>query len=103
MLSEKPVANDIVEAERLIKAYRAGREAGGTATWGVAENFRYLETFKLAREKVEGLGRVLGFRVKVFTLVKAGGKYFGVFSPSSTFLLGESTCTSRKGVCQPLK
>jgi len=48
----------------------------GGATWGVAENFRFLESFEYARQEVRKLGRVLGFRVKSFGNVGAGDKYF---------------------------
>lgn len=50
----------------------------GNATWGVAENFRFLESFEFARKELGNLGRVLGFRVKVFGNVKPGDKYFGM-------------------------
>jgi predicted dehydrogenase len=76
VLSEKPVAKDIERAERLIAYSKSGKVKGG-ATWGVAENFRFLESFEYGREQVEKLGRILGFRVKMFTNVKKGGKYFG--------------------------
>jgi len=49
----------------------------GNATWGVAENFRFLESFEFARQEIGKLGRVLGFRVKMFGNVKVGDKYFG--------------------------
>lgn len=76
VLSEKPVAENLARAEKLIKYYEANQKKN-KATWSVAENFRFLATYKLAREEVQRLGRVLGFRVKVFGNVKAGGKYFG--------------------------
>ena len=76
VLSEKPIAGDIKTAERLIRFYRGGKAKGG-ATWGVAENFRFLESFEFGAKEVQRLGRVLGFGVKVFGNVKRGGKYFG--------------------------
>lgn len=48
----------------------------GGATWAVAENFRFLDSFEYARQEVQKLGKVLGFRIKMFGNVKPGGKYF---------------------------
>ncbi|KFZ09203.1 hypothetical protein V502_08867 [Pseudogymnoascus sp. VKM F-4520 (FW-2644)] len=76
VLSEKPIANDIEAAEKLIHFYTALKEKGSKATWGVAENFRFLEPLKFARQQIEKLGGVVGFRIKVFQHVKAGTKYF---------------------------
>ena len=76
VLSEKPIAGDIQRAEHLIKYYKSDKVKGG-ATWGVAENFRFLDSFEYGRQEVQRLGRVLGFRVKVFGNVKKGEKYFG--------------------------
>jgi predicted dehydrogenase len=75
VLSEKPIAGDLKRAEHLIKYYKSDKVKGG-ATWGVAENFRFLESFEYGRQEVQRLGRVLGFRVKVFGNVKKGEKYF---------------------------
>lgn len=75
MLSEKPVAENVARAEQLIEY--CARNAKEGATWSVAENFRFLNTFGFAKGEVGRLGRVLGFRVKVFANVKPGTKYFG--------------------------
>ncbi|KAG9235059.1 hypothetical protein BJ875DRAFT_375051 [Amylocarpus encephaloides] len=75
VLSEKPIAKDIASAQRLIEYYESDKVKGG-ATWAVAENFRFLESFEFGRQEVAKLGRVLGFRVKMFGNVKPGGKYF---------------------------
>ncbi|KAJ5041157.1 uncharacterized protein L3040_005708 [Drepanopeziza brunnea f. sp. 'multigermtubi'] len=75
VLSEKPIAGDIKRAEELIQFYKGERVKHG-ATWAVAENFRFLDSFKFGREQVEKLGKVLGFRVKQAGKVKMGGKYF---------------------------
>lgn len=45
------------------------------ATWGVAENFRFLDSFEYGAKEVQKLGRILGFRVKMFANIKLGGKY----------------------------
>jgi len=42
----------------------------------VAENFRYLDSFVYAAEQVKKLGRVLGFRIRMTAMVKAGSKYY---------------------------
>jgi len=42
----------------------------------VAENFRYLATFRYGREQVKDLGRVLGLRVCMSQMVKPGGKWY---------------------------
>jgi len=77
VLSEKPIAKDLASAQHLIKYSKSDKVTGG-ATWAVAENFRYLQSFEYARHEIQRLGRILGFRVQMFGNVKAGGKYFGV-------------------------
>lgn len=48
------------------------------ATWAVAECFRFLDSFLYARQEIEKLGKILGFRVKSFGNVKVDDlKYFG--------------------------
>ncbi|CEJ56352.1 Putative Oxidoreductase family, NAD-binding Rossmann fold protein [Penicillium brasilianum] len=76
VLSEKPVAENVAEAEALIKWYREEIEPQKKATWSVAENFRYLNSFTYAREKVQGLGKIIGFRVKVYGNIQQDGKFF---------------------------
>lgn len=78
VLSEKPIAGDVKRAEKLIQYYKSDKVKNG-ATWGVAENFRFLDSFIYARQEVEKLGKVLGFRTKQAGNVKQGGKYFGMF------------------------
>ncbi|ESZ98482.1 hypothetical protein SBOR_1144 [Sclerotinia borealis F-4128] len=75
VLSEKPIAGDLERAQRLLQYYKSDN-VKGRATWSVAENFRFLDSFIHARKEVEKLGRVLGFRIKVFLNVKPGDKYF---------------------------
>jgi predicted dehydrogenase len=76
VLSEKPIAQDTKRAERLIKFYHEHVDKS-KVTWGVAENFRFLDSFEYARQEVAKMGRVLGFMVKVFGNVKTGSKYYG--------------------------
>ncbi len=76
VLSEKPVAENVSEAVDLIKWYHSNIDTK-TVTWSVAENFRYLNSFDYARNRVQNLGRVLGFRVKVYASVQPGSRYYG--------------------------
>ncbi|KAF3387258.1 Uncharacterized protein F1880_000975 [Penicillium rolfsii] len=76
VLSEKPVAENVAEAEELIKWYREEIEPQKKATWSVAENFRYLDSFRQAREKVQGLGKIIGFRVQVYGNIQQDAKFF---------------------------
>ena len=73
VLSEKPIAENVKEAEQLIKWYRSNVDQ--KITWSIAENFRYLNSFDHARKAIEGKGRLLNFRCRVQNLVE-GGKYF---------------------------
>jgi predicted dehydrogenase len=76
VLSEKPVAENLQSAERLIKYYNTQVDKS-KATWGVAENFRFLDTFVYASQEMPKLGKVLGFRVEMAAMVKPGNEYFG--------------------------
>lgn len=70
VLSEKPIAADVKTAQLLLK------EKADKATWSVAENFRFLDSFIFAQEEVRKLGNVTGFQVKRFSPAKVGWKYF---------------------------
>lgn len=76
VLSEKPIAENVKDAQELISWYYANIDSK-KVTWSVAENFRYLASFEYAREQVQKAGRLLGFRAKRYSMVK-GGKYFGM-------------------------
>ncbi|KAK4224807.1 oxidoreductase-like protein [Podospora fimiseda] len=76
VLSEKPVAGDIVDAATLIGWYY-GLGEGKKALWAVAENFRYMESLKFAGEKVKELGgKFLTFRLERYGYVEADNRYF---------------------------
>ena len=80
VLSEKPIAKDLVTARELLDWYHrfgAGENDGGKSTWSVAENFRFLESFIYAAKRIGEMGRVLGFSVRMATFVKPGDRYFG--------------------------
>jgi len=74
VLSEKPVAENIKDAKQLIQWYNTEIKPKNV-TWGVAENFRYLNSFNYAAEGRKKLGKTIGFRLRMQTLVE-GGKYF---------------------------
>ncbi len=76
VLSEKPIAENVKDAQELIDWYYANVDSN-KITWSVAENFRYLASFEYAREQVHRAGRLLGFRAKRYSMVK-GGRYFGM-------------------------
>ena len=76
VLSEKPIAENLEDAQELTRWYHENHDSK-RVTWSVAENFRYLNSFEYAREQVHKAGRLLGFRVKVYSMVRPGGKYFG--------------------------
>jgi predicted dehydrogenase len=46
------------------------------ATFGIAENFRFLESYSYGSDVVASLGRMLNFRIRFDALVQPGGKYF---------------------------
>ena len=74
VLSEKPIAENVQEAEELLKWYRS-EIAPKKVTWSVAENFRYLNSFNHAAEQVKTMGKQLTFRCRMQTLLD-GGKYY---------------------------
>jgi len=67
------------------------RSSGDTnkVTWSVAENWRFLDSHLYAAEEVKKLGRVLGFRVKVNSMVMLGSKYFGKLFPQTPEVTGD--------------
>ena len=74
VLSEKPIAENMQEAEALLKWYRTEVDTKKT-TWAVAENFRYMDSYKRGAEEVKKMGKQLSFRCRAQGLVE-GGKYF---------------------------
>jgi len=76
VLSEKPVAENVIDAQELITWYHSDID-DKKVNWSVAENFRYLNSFDYAREQISRLGRVLGFTVKVYLRPEPGDKYLG--------------------------
>jgi predicted dehydrogenase len=75
VLSEKPIAKDLATARELLDWYHKNIDTT-KVIWAVAENFRYLGRFQFAAEQVKGMGPVLGFHVRLHTMVKPGAKYY---------------------------
>ncbi|KAI1869718.1 uncharacterized protein JN550_005699 [Neoarthrinium moseri] len=72
VLAEKPLAKDVAAGRELIDFCRL---PDVTPTFGVAEQFRYLNAYLHAASEVKGLGRVLGVQLRMHALVLLGGKY----------------------------
>jgi len=75
VLSEKPIAADLKRAEHLIKYYKSDK-VKNKATWGVAENIRFFESYQYASQEIAKLGRILGFTVTVWGNVKTDNRYY---------------------------
>ncbi len=74
VLSEKPIAENVKDAIELLQWYRT--EIDSTKIfWGVAENYRFLNSFDQAADDLKKMGRVLGFKVEYYQMLE-GGKYF---------------------------
>jgi predicted dehydrogenase len=81
VLAEKPIAKDIATATELLSWYNSTiKSASASApTFTIAENFRYIDSYGYAAEKVASFGRILGFRARVQSFVAPGGKYFETY------------------------
>ncbi|EED22107.1 oxidoreductase family, NAD-binding Rossmann fold protein [Talaromyces stipitatus ATCC 10500] len=76
VLSEKPVSENVQDGVVLISWYNGVKEEFDNVTWSVAENFRYLESFKYARQQIEELGKIIGFRVRVYANITEDFKFY---------------------------
>ncbi|KAF1933306.1 NAD(P)-binding protein [Didymella exigua CBS 183.55] len=74
VLAEKPIAKDVATAQELM-AWTSD-PANTSASYSVAENFRYMDSFLYASSALKDLGRILTFRSRVSLFVTPGGKYF---------------------------
>lgn len=74
VLAEKPIAKDVATARELV-AWTSD-SSNTHASYSVAENFRYLDSFVYASLALRDLGRILTFRSRVSLFVAPGGKYF---------------------------
>lgn len=75
VLSEKPVAGDVEDAKRLIAWYEG--LGSGKPLWGVAENWRYMESLRYAAQRVEEIGgKLVTFSLQKHGFVRSDNKYF---------------------------
>lgn len=79
VISEKPIAKDIAEAQELLQWYRTNIDTA-KVLWAVGENYRYMTKFLFAAEQVRQLGPVRNFRINVHSLVKSDNKYYREFT-----------------------
>ncbi|KAH7176731.1 oxidoreductase-like protein [Dactylonectria macrodidyma] len=64
VLSEKPIANDVDKAEKLIDYHKS---CDGRTLWGVAENYRFLPGTLYAAEQLRKIGGLVQtFKVNLF-------------------------------------
>ncbi|EPS32813.1 hypothetical protein PDE_07773 [Penicillium oxalicum 114-2] len=75
VLSEKPIAKDVIAARALLQWYQTTFDTQ-KLIWAVGENFRYMTKFLYAADKVRNMGQVRRFRVNVQSLVKQDNKYY---------------------------
>lgn len=74
VLAEKPIAKDVATAQELLSWTQS--KSNTSATYTVAENFRFLDSFIYGSQQIATLGRILTFRARVAAFVQPGGKYF---------------------------
>jgi predicted dehydrogenase len=77
VLSEKPIAKDYETAKGLIDWYH-GNIDSKTVFWGVAENYRFIDSLQHGASIVESgvLGRISTFHTHLFANVKGGNLSF---------------------------
>ncbi|KAK3303720.1 oxidoreductase-like protein [Chaetomium strumarium] len=82
VLSEKPVAGDVDRAQALIRWYEgfgfgSGAEEGKKRPlWGVAENFRFMESLQYAAQRVREIGGdLVTFRLQQNAYIRPENKY----------------------------
>ena len=74
VLSEKPIAEDIETAVRLIKWYKHQNQE---AIWSVGENFRFFEPITFAAEQIRNLGgEVVTFSVDLYAFIDENDEYY---------------------------
>jgi predicted dehydrogenase len=94
VLSEKPMGPDVETARKLLACLTEARlhknidsnaetnvsndvSASSNIIWAVGENVRFLPSFHYAREQIEKLGEVTGFRTQVLRNTRAGERIYG--------------------------
>jgi predicted dehydrogenase len=75
VFAEKPLAKDVATGIELVEWYHKNIDTK-KVTFGIAEQFRYLNAFIYAAEQARSLGRVIGFRHKLGAYIEPGQKYF---------------------------
>ncbi|TKA22869.1 hypothetical protein B0A54_17885, partial [Friedmanniomyces endolithicus] len=74
VLAEKPLAKDVATGRELVEWYHQNVDTG-RVTFGVAEQFRYLNAFIYAAEQARSFGKVIGFRHRLSGNVAPDMKY----------------------------
>ncbi|KAH6658059.1 oxidoreductase-like protein family [Truncatella angustata] len=74
VLAEKPLAKDVATGKELVKYYR-DLAGSSKVTFGVAEQFRYLNSYLHASQEISKLGKVMGVQHRLHSTVNLGGKY----------------------------
>lgn len=74
VFAEKPLAKDVATGKELVDWYHANIDRK-KVTFGVAEQFRYLNAFIYGAEQARSFGKVIGFRHKLSSNVRSGMKY----------------------------
>jgi predicted dehydrogenase len=72
VLAEKPIAPDVDSAKKLIE-YSKKMLAEKGVTFAIAENFRFLPSYALAKDEIKKLGRITNFSARLFYMVKQEG------------------------------
>ncbi|KKK19137.1 hypothetical protein P175DRAFT_0528433 [Aspergillus ochraceoroseus IBT 24754] len=75
VLSEKPIAKDLVTAQDLMSWYAANVDRS-KIFWGVAENFRYTNKWLRTATEVQKLGGIKTFRLTARFKVPTDSKYY---------------------------
>ncbi|KAL1901024.1 hypothetical protein Sste5346_002089 [Sporothrix stenoceras] len=75
VISEKPVADTVANAKALVDEYNG--LPSGKPIWGVAENYRYMQSLHLAESKLREIGGdLVSFSLISNKFVRPDGNYF---------------------------
>ena len=77
VFSEKPVSENVKEAEDMIKWYRS--EIKGPS-WCIAENWRFLNSYDYAKEELKSLGKITSFQGRFQRLTEPSSKFYREYS-----------------------
>ena len=75
VLAEKPIAKDVATARELIDWYRTNIDTT-KLNLSIAEQFRYLPSYAHAAKTIASMGRILGFRTRMYACIQPGSKYY---------------------------